>query len=258
MNTQTTRYTFGHSPTAADRLRIIADFFNPLAVEIIKKNLNTSVQKAADLGCGPGYTTDMLAKATQATQVIGFDISDYFLNIAKRIHPQYSFVQDDVTRLRSDNKYDYIYCRFLLSHLPDPENAIALWLKALSPGGILFIDELENIYTEVPVFKKYLQTNHELIRSQGSELYIGGHLNKYVNGHRCIESRSDTIPVADADAAGWFYPNTISIWKDEAYVSKVMNEVEREKISEELLRIRQRDDKTSNITWKMKRILLTT
>ena len=37
------RYTFGDTITANDRLKRIADFFNPLAAEFILKNLNTRI-----------------------------------------------------------------------------------------------------------------------------------------------------------------------------------------------------------------------
>jgi len=47
------RYTFGHTETAAKRLRSIAEFFNPLAVEFIQSNLSKAVTSAADLDADP-------------------------------------------------------------------------------------------------------------------------------------------------------------------------------------------------------------
>jgi trans-aconitate 2-methyltransferase len=254
---QSNRYTFGHSPTAAERLRIIADFFNPLAAEIIQNNLDTEVASAADFGCGPGYTTDMLGCATRSQKVSGIDISAYFITLARENYPMYSFVQDDVTRLNSGEKFDFIYCRFLLSHLKDTQKIIGRWMTLLNNRGILFIDELEGIETDVPVFKKYLETNCALIASQSSHLYIGSKLDAFVNGFRCLDNHSDLIPVADSLAAAWFYPNTVSIWKDESFVNTRISEKERVRISEELMQMGKKTDPTSNITWKMKRILLT-
>ncbi len=252
------RYTFGHTDTAAERLKRIADFFNPPAAAIIRDHLQKPIIKAGDFGCGPGYTTDMLARSTHAEEIIGIDISSYFLDLARHTYPDYRFIQDDVTQLEPKEKYDFIYCRFLLSHLQNTEKVIPRWMERLNNGGILFIDELEAIETDVPVFSKYLYTSHELIKSQGAELYIGSKLDKSVNGFRCIQNRSDLIPVEDSLAAGWFIPNTISIWKDEPCVRSMMNEEERNRLSDELVQIWQKGDNVSHITWKMKRILLTT
>ena len=230
---QTKRYTFGHSYTAAERLRIIADFFNPLAAEIIADYTSEKIGSAADMGCGPGYTTDMIAQATQSGNTTGIDISPYFLELARKNYPCYTFIQEDVAILKNDVKFDFIYCRFLLSHLLNVQLIIKHWIDLLIPGGILFIDELEGIETALPVFQKYLKTNAELVGSQGSELYIGERLNAVVKKLNCIDNRSDLIPVADSMAASWFYPNTVSIWKDEPFVKRIVTEQERIKIAEE-------------------------
>lgn len=251
------RYTFGHTNTAAERLKAISDFFNPLAEVIIHSSLKNHTTTAADMGCGPGYTTDMLARATRANEVTGIDISSYFLELAKQAYPDYQFVQDDVTRLKPTRRYDFIYCRFLLSHLQHIDQVLTGWLTLLNNRGILFIDELEGIETDVPVFLKYLETNNKLIRSQGADLYIGSKLDTLINGYSCIRNSCDHIPVADSVAAGWFFPNSVSIWKDDPVAKSLVSEKERKQISEELYQISQREDNISHITWRMKRILLT-
>jgi trans-aconitate 2-methyltransferase len=252
------RYTFGHSFTAAERLRIIAGFFNPLAAEIIMHYTKGNVINAADMGCGPGYTTHMLARSTRSENTVGIDNSSYFLELAKKNFPSYSFIQDDVTSLKNKRQFEFIYCRFLLSHLNNVPAVIEQWIKMLLPNGILFIDELEGIETDVPVFREYLDISRRLIASQGPDLYIGTRLTAFAAGFKCLENRSDRVPVADATAAAWFYPNTISIWRDDPFVKENIPEKERVRISENLLHISRQKMTTSDITWKMKRILLTT
>lgn len=251
------RYTFGHTVNAAERLRRIAEFFNPLAINFIHENLLKNYSRVVDLGCGPGYTTDMLAKATGATGIFGIDISDYFIELGKKKYPDYNFIQGDVTNLDASSKYDMMYCRFLLSHLKDIPMLFKNWITVLNPGGIICIDELEAIFTEIPVFNRYLEINNALIHSQGAELFIGKHLDNYLNGYKIQINQSDIIPVPDSIAAGWFYPNTIGIWKTEEFVQNFAGKDEREAISKELLNIHNKQVKASNITWKMKRIILT-
>lgn len=251
------RYTFGHTSTAAERLRRIAEFFNPLALDFIRNNLTQDAFQAADLGCGPGFTTDMLAKASHAPEVFGIDISEYFISLSRMQYPDYTFIQGDVTNLESEQKYDLLYCRFLLSHLKDIPNILKNWMEMLNPGGMIFIDELEDIYTDLPVFRKYLEISTALIKSQGAELYIGKLLKKYINGFRIKANNSNLIPVEDSMAAGWFYPNTISIWDSEEFISNSISEFERKTISDELLELHNNEEEASNITWRMRQIVLT-
>jgi trans-aconitate methyltransferase len=79
------RYTFGTTKKAADRLGNIASFFNPLAGEFITNHINREIETALDLGCGPGFTTDMIYRALKCKKVYGFDNSKEMLEYAKNI-----------------------------------------------------------------------------------------------------------------------------------------------------------------------------
>jgi ubiquinone/menaquinone biosynthesis C-methylase UbiE len=252
------RYTFGHTSTAAERLKSIADFFNPLAKDFIQANVSEKITSAVDLGCGPGYTTSMLADATEAIEISGIDISEYFIELALNQYPQYNFQIGDVTNLSLPLKYDLFYCRFLLSHLKNLSELLERWTQILNPGGCIILDELEDIKTTSPVFKKYLQINEGLINSQGAELYVGRNLDKYISKFTVLNSESEFIKVDDSLAATWFYPNTISIWKSEKFVRDTIQESERMRIAAELFNIHNQKNGISNITWEMKRIVITT
>ena len=76
---ESARYTFGTSPAAAERLRSIGDFFNPIADMHIRRFVKTRAEVAIDLGCGPGFTTAMLAGATRCRDTYGLDRSGEFL-----------------------------------------------------------------------------------------------------------------------------------------------------------------------------------
>jgi SAM-dependent methyltransferase len=251
------RYTFGHTDTAAERLRRIANFFNPLAFNFIRENLGDRLYRVADLGCGPGYTTNMLATATASREVFGIDISGYFISLCKKIYPKYNFLQADLTRWKTDLSFDLLHCRFLLSHLSNIPALLQNWMSYLCSGGVLVIDELEDILTEVPVFKRYLEISDALIHSQGADLYIGKRLNHYLKDFKILTNYTETIAVEDSMAAGWFYPNTISIWMKEKYILNTVTETERSALSEDLMILKNQEGKNSRITWKMKKIILT-
>ena len=251
------RYTFGNTDNAAARLQNIAGFFNPLAEKFISPHLKKPISTAADLGCGPGYTTQMLASVTKALEITGLDNSLHFLALAKKQFPGINFIQQDLTNWNSNTKYDVLYCRFFLSHLVSLEHILKSWTEHLNKDGMLFIDELEDIFTDVPVFTEYLKINASLVKSQGAELYVGKKLDHTVADFTILLNQNEIIPVRDSVAAGWFYPNTLGIWNEEQIVLDALSEEKRKSISNELLALHRSKSSQSRITWKMKRIIIT-
>ncbi len=250
------KYTYGTSAVAACRLEEIANFFNPLAMKFIRNYTEGPFNSALDLGCGPGFTTDMLSRATDCSHMYGIDKSANFLKLAAARFTNCTFIEHDVSKTPFPVKADVMYARFLLSHLRDVEELVNRWLQELNEGGMVFIEELEDITTESEVFRKYLKINDGLIASQGASLYVGtilagGSYNTEVLCNECL-----TIPVANSQAASWFFPNTVTIWKEEQHVLDATSQEEREKISRELLRIKKSNDTRRGITWKMKRLVL--
>ncbi len=184
----------------------------------MSKHIIQPVRTAVDLGCGPGFGTEMLSGLLDQADVYGLERSDEFLQMARESYPSCSFIKHDVTSGPLPIKAEVAYCRFLLSHLKDIEILINMWVRSLAPGGMLFIDELEDISTNIPVFRRYLEINDNLVRSQGAELFVGKELSKCALGAATISNEVHVIPVATWRAASWFYPNTVTIWENEKFV----------------------------------------
>jgi len=256
METQETKYTFGDTPTADDRLKRIASFFNPQAENFIRPFLNGKVDIALDLGCGPGHTTSMLANVTKANKVVGLDFSEKFIESANRHYTGLEFKVHDVTQTPFPMNANIIYCRFLQSHLNNTEKVINSWMNELMPGGMLFIDELENIKTENEDFNFYLEIGDKLIASQGANLYIGDQINRDVKNLNVLYNESIILPVKNHMAAWWFYPNTVSIWKTSDFVKDLVTDQKREQIARKFFDMAENKSEQSDITWIMKRIVI--
>ena len=250
------RYTYGTTEAAANRLEEIAKFFNPLAHQFIRQHLSNPTNSALDLGCGPGFTTDMLSKATGGLNVYGIDKSADFLKLATARFKHCTFIEHDVTKTPLPVRADVMYLRFLFSHLKDVVELVNRWIAELQDNGIVFIEEVEDVTTEVPVFQKYLKINAGLIASQGANLYVGatladGAYNAVVLCNECV-----TIPVANFKAATWFLPNTLTIWKEEKYILDNVTQAEREEIATAISRIKDSGDAREGSTWKIRRLVL--
>jgi trans-aconitate 2-methyltransferase len=134
------RYTYGTSQKAAERLEEIAGFFNPLAVQFIRNHLEKPAQSGIDLGCGPGFTTNMLAEALNCSNICGLDISGNFLSRAQSRFKQLQFIKHDITKTPFPVSGEIIYGRLLLSHLSNIVVLVNQWATQLPKSGTLFIE----------------------------------------------------------------------------------------------------------------------
>lgn len=250
------QYIFGTSASAAARLEAIAKVFNPLAADLISRFVPTPPKVAVDLGCGPGFTTDMLACATGCARTYGLDNSQEFLDAAGQRFGHYAFLHHDVTHVPFPITADVMYARFLLCHLPDPLDVIAMWVTQLNPNGLLFIDEADAIDTDLPMFKTYLDMGQGIIASQGGFLYIGAALASAQYDADVLLNEPTILPVPNWQAATWFYPNTQTIWNESRYVLDHLTSDRRKAIADELAQLIAQRNARSNITWRLRRLVL--
>ena len=249
-------YTFGTSPAAALRLEEIAGYFDPLAAVFIRQLTPEMPETALDLGCGPGFTTNMLAEATGCQATYGMDTSPEFLGIARQHFGNCTFMEHDVTTVPFPVTASIMYSRFLLCHLREPLDVIDAWMSQLKPEGLLFIEEIDAIYTDIDVFRTYLFLAEGIVAAQGASLFVGETLARAKYQWEVILNEPVQLPVMNRQAAGWFYWNTQTIWKENPYVLDYLSPGESESIAEQLARLKKGNDSQSNITWKMRRLVL--
>src|SRR5262249_51100857 len=128
-------------------LRILHDLYGPGTRRVLRDAGLKRGMHVADLGCGVGMVTSLLAKLVgPAGRAVGIDFSGEQLAQArprmKRGATNNSLVEASATDtgLPAD-KFDLVYCRFLLIHLPQPELALREMVRLLKPGGILVCED---------------------------------------------------------------------------------------------------------------------
>jgi SAM-dependent methyltransferase len=103
--------------------------------------------RVADLGCGVGMVTALLAELVgPGGYVVGIDSSGAQLAQARRRlnggGTNVRFVEASATDTAlPPESFDLVYCRFLLIHLPEPERALREMLTLLKPDGILVCED---------------------------------------------------------------------------------------------------------------------
>jgi SAM-dependent methyltransferase len=140
-------YVLATGQAASDRLRILHNVYGPGARTLLTRAGIQPGMKVADLGCGVGMTTRLLAELVGGTgQVVGIDYSAAQIEEARTLTPSsksnVSFVEASATDTGLPRmSFDLVYCRFLLIHLTEPELAIREMYDLLKPGGILVIED---------------------------------------------------------------------------------------------------------------------
>ena len=249
-------YTFGTSATAASRLGEIAKYFNPLAADLIQRFASTPCDIAVDIGCGPGFTTDMLAAAANCRKAYGLDKSREFLEIATQQFAHCTFLEHDVTQVPFPVTANVMYARFVLCHLRRPLELVARWITQLNSRGLLFVDEIDAIHTDLEVFKTYLAMAEGMIAAQGACLYVGKALEGADWEADALVNESLVLSVTNRQAASWFLPNTQTIWNQNEYVLAHLSPKERDAIGRELHRLTATRASRSDITWILRRVVL--
>ncbi|MFV9891537.1 MAG: class I SAM-dependent methyltransferase [Rickettsia conorii subsp. raoultii] len=103
--------------------------------------------KVAIVGCGSGESIDLIYKKIgKDGELLCLDINQEQISLTKRklcsqniFNVKYHVA--DIQNYQGKEKYDLVYCRFLLIHLMNPQRALNNMLSLLKPGGIIACEE---------------------------------------------------------------------------------------------------------------------
>jgi trans-aconitate 2-methyltransferase len=169
-----TRYTYGDSELAGDRLDLVARLFEPTSRPFLRAAGPAGPSLAVDLGCGPGATTRLVHDTVGARRTIGLDRSPAFASRARTATGLGFIAADVIGRDLPFRSADLLYARLLLAHVADPVAAVARWSDAATIGGRILVDDLEVIDADDDVFRTYLDdVALAVVRAQGGALFVG-------------------------------------------------------------------------------------
>jgi SAM-dependent methyltransferase len=177
------RYMIRGGTAGRDRLRVLHN----ASVEGMTALLDdVGIEPGArclDAGCGGGdVALELARRAGPNGFVVGVDLDDEKLAVARAEaaaagvdHLQY--VSDDVMAAAIDPVYDVVHARFLLTHLPDPLAGARQLARAVRPGGVLALMDIDftavAMYPRRPAYDRFVELYLATARARGGDPYVG-------------------------------------------------------------------------------------
>lgn len=181
-----TQYAIASGETGRERLRVVARIFGSGTADFLDTVGIREGTACLDVGCGGGdVSTELARRVGPAGRVLGIDRDAVSLDIARteasaQHLPNVDYEEIDVFDLEHESGFDAVYSRFLLTHLDDPAAALARMVRALRPGGVVALEDID--FTghfcdpECDAFREYVRLYTEVVKAKGGDPNIGPRL----------------------------------------------------------------------------------
>jgi ubiquinone/menaquinone biosynthesis C-methylase UbiE len=111
-------------------------------------------------------------------RILGLDSSERFIAEARLNQPQLEFIRHDVLISPFPvQSPDFLFCRFLLTHLPSPRAALQCWAEISRTEAVLAILETESLRSEHPTLSRYYEMVAQMQRHYCQDLNVGASLD---------------------------------------------------------------------------------
>jgi ubiquinone/menaquinone biosynthesis C-methylase UbiE len=129
------------------------------------------IERALDVGCGPGQFTILIAERDPGADIWGIDLAPTMIELARR-HASASsaasrlhFEVADVAKLPfPDGHFDAVVSSGSIKHWPDQAGALREIHRVVAPGGRVFIGEMNRLAAPAAIARQRVRLRHWLFR----------------------------------------------------------------------------------------------
>jgi trans-aconitate 2-methyltransferase len=130
--------------SAAQYLKFERERTRPVR-DLVTRIPNSEVLSAADIGCGPGNSTEVLRERYPGARITGIDSSPDMIEAAHKRLPDVAFEVADIRDWRPKPPLDIILANAALQWVPDHETLFPALAAKLGPGGALAVQMPDNL-----------------------------------------------------------------------------------------------------------------
>jgi ubiquinone/menaquinone biosynthesis C-methylase UbiE len=135
----TARETFGLSAAAAElyESQFVPALFAEWAPRLGELAAVAPGHAVLDVACGTGIVARTVAEAQRGQgRVVGLDLNQAMLDVARRVRPELEWRQGDAARLPfPDGSFDVALCQMALMFFPDRLQVLREMARVVAPGG---------------------------------------------------------------------------------------------------------------------------
>ncbi|MBV8106226.1 MAG: trans-aconitate 2-methyltransferase [Hyphomicrobiales bacterium] len=112
--------------------------------DLVQRIPNDRVARAADIGCGPGNSTEVLRERYPEARIVGVDSSPDMIDAARRRLPDVAFEVADIVGW-ADTGFDIILANAVIQWIPGHEALLPALIGRLAAGGSLAVQTPDNL-----------------------------------------------------------------------------------------------------------------
>jgi trans-aconitate 2-methyltransferase len=113
--------------------------------DLVARIPSAEVLSAADIGCGPGNSTEVLRERYPQAHITGLDSSRDMIDAARKRLPDTAFEVADIHDWRPKGPLDVILANAVLQWVPNHESLFPALTGNLRPGGALAVQMPDNL-----------------------------------------------------------------------------------------------------------------
>lgn len=115
------------------------------AIDLALRVEVASPRRVIDLGCGPGNSTEVVARRWPRTAVSGLDSSAAMLDEARKKVPASKWQEGDIATWHADEPFDVVFSNAALQWVPDHRREFPRLFQQVARGGALAVQMPANL-----------------------------------------------------------------------------------------------------------------
>jgi len=202
----------------------------PQELPIVRGHALPAAPRILDVGCGTGEITSRLAEELPAARVVGVDIIDEHLALARRryaaVGDRLTFQHGDAFALPfDDGAFDLVVCRHMLQAVPQPERVLGELARVARPGGALHLvvedyDMIHAAPTRIDVSEFWHGATRAYGEATGCDLHIGRDAYQHLRRLGLADIRYHYVAVDTVRVPRDMFAAIFEAWRD-GYVDNI-------------------------------------
>jgi SAM-dependent methyltransferase len=241
-------YILSSGEAGAARLAVLGRVLQPTTEAFLARAGLRVGMRSLDLGCGGGDVTRLIADVIGDGEVVGIDSDPLVIAIAAGyplaagIRRPPRFLVGTAEDLPELGEFDFVYARFLLTHVNDPHQVLRLLVSRCRPGATIAIEDIDFSahVCEPPswAFDRFVELYQQTALAHGADPCIGPKLPDLLASAGLVDVESTALVPTFTDGEGKLIASlTFAQIQPSLAALGVVDESEGQAISTELRRL---------------------